>query len=538
MADKIFYNGRIYTMAGGRRSLKEAVAVEGHLIQAVGSNADMLALAGDGCEKIDLKGRCMLPGFNDSHCHVVLTGLEYEKVNLRDARSLEECIRLCREYIEENHVPAGSWVCGSAYDHNIFEDVKKVPDRYDLNKISAEHPIILERVCGHIAGANDLALKIIGFDDDSEVTGGVFDRDEHGHLTGVLREAALDLFKQRMPKLDVSGVRRCLLRVYEEAASYGVTSMQTDDLEGAPLEVLMEAYNGLAREGLATVRIFEEVQAARIPVLEEFLEKGLRTGDGDRFFKIGNIKLLTDGSLGARTAYLREPYSDEPDNQGVAVYTQEALNEVVMAAHKAGMQIACHAIGDGAASQCIKAFTEAYESDHIDLRNRIVHCQFVDEEMLDEMAKYNICADTQPPFVPSDYPLTRSRLGERDRGGYVWKSMLDKGIHIGGGSDSPVETFNPVWGIHCAVNRTDIDGKPEGGWHPEEKLSVDEAVLVYTIGGAYLSFEEDIKGTIEPGKLADMAVLNGDIFEIPAEEIKNLENVMTVMDGRIVYSKC
>ncbi len=537
MADKVFYNGKIYTMDGGRSSEVSAVAVSGHRIEAVGDSGEMLQLAEEGCEKIDLEGRCMLPGFNDSHCHVLLTGLEQEKVSLRGARSIEECIRRCREYIEKTHLPEGSWICGSGFDHNIFEDEKRVPDRHDLDRISTKHPIIFDRVCGHIAGVNDLALREVGYDAHTVVTGGVLDKDENGRLTGVIREAALDLFKQRMPKADVAGAQKALLRVYGEAAACGVTSMQTDDLEGASLEVVMAAYNGLADKGLAAVRIFEEVQAARVPILREFLKKGLRTGDGSRFFKIGNIKLLTDGSLGARTAFLREPYSDEPDNRGVAVYTQDALNEVVMEAHLAGMQVACHAIGDGAAAQCIEAFGRAWESDHVDLRHRIVHCQFVDEQMLDDMVRFHICADTQPPFVPSDYPLTASRLGNRDAGGYVWKSMLKKGIHIGGGSDSPVETFDPIWGIHCAVNRTDQDGNPPGGWHPQEKLTVEEAVSIYTAGGAYLSFEENEKGTIGPGKLADMAVLDRDIFTIPSEEIRYLNNVMTVMDGKIVYCR-
>ena len=537
MADKVFYNGRVYTMAGGSPSLVSAVAVRGHLIEAAGSDEEMLALAGKDCEKIDLQGGCMLPGFNDSHCHVLLTGLEKERINLHGARSLAECIRLCREYVEDHHVPEGEWICGYGFDHNIFEDEKRVPDKRDLDKISRKHPILLDRICGHIAGVNDLALQAAGYDDQTAVVGGVLDKDTEGHLTGVIREAALDLLKQRMPKMDAESVRRNLLHVYKEASSYGVTSMQTDDLEGASLEVVMEVYQSLAAEGLATVRIFEEVQAARPPILLEFLKKGFRTGDGDRFFKIGNIKLLTDGSLGARTAYLREPYCDDPENRGVAVYTQEDLNEVVMMAHKAGMQVACHAIGDGAIAQCIEALGEAYRSDHVDLRNRIVHCQFVDDQMLDDMARCHICADTQPPFVPSDYPLTASRLGNRDQGGYAWKSMLQKGIRIGGGSDSPVETFNPIWGIHCAVNRTGEDGMPAGGWHPDEKLSVEEAVSIYTAGGAYLSFEEDIKGTIEPGKLADMAVLDRDIFEIPPEEILSLKNVMTVMDGKIVFKR-
>lgn len=284
-----------------------------------------------------------------------------------------------------------------------------------------------------------------------------------------------------------------------------------------------------------TVRIFEEIHAPRPDALQDFLRHGLRTGDGSDFFKIGNIKLITDGSLGTRTAYMRQDYSDDPGNQGIAVYTQDELDELVMAAHGAGMQVAAHAIGDGAAMQCIIAFEKAWESDHVDLRNRIVHCQFADNDMLERMAKSHIAADIQPPFVPSDSPLTASRLGERAQNGYVWKSMIEKGIHVGGGSDTPVEPFDPIWGIHCAVNRTDETGWPEGGWQPGQRLSVKEAVKLYTSDGAYLSLEEKRKGTLELGKLADFVVLDQNIFEVNPESIKEIKVLMTVVGGKTVY---
>lgn len=535
MADKIFYNGVVYPMDDKCPRMVTAVAVKGNRIEAVGSDRDMLLLAQAGCEKIDLEGRCVLPGFNDTHCHVVLTGIEYEKISLRGAKSVEECVDRCRNYIEKNHVKEGTWIYGSGYDQNRFEGEQRNPVREDLDRISRVHPIIMERVCGHIATVNDLAYHLAGYDENTHISGGVIDRDDQGRRTGIIREAALDTFKRNMPKRGAEEIRRAADRVFREAASFGVTSMQTDDLEAAPFDVIKEAYDELAAEGKATVRIWEEVQAARVPVLNEFLTKGMRTGDGTPFFKVGNIKLLTDGSLGARTACLREDYSDDPGNAGVAVYSQAELNEVVMAAHRAGMQVAAHAIGDGAAAQCVEAMTLAYRSDMKDLRNRIVHCQFVDEGILQSMKEGHICADVQPPFVPSDRPLVDSRMGRRAEGGYVWKSMMNHGIVIGGGSDSPVETFDPIWGIHCAVNRTDEAGYPEGGWHPSEKLTIGEAVSIYTRSGAYFSFEEDTKGSLRPGKLADMAILDRDIMNVPEEEILTVHNVMTVSDGRIVY---
>ena len=535
MADKIFYNGKIYTQAG---SVASAIAVAGNRIQAVGTDQELCSPEGENCEMVDLRGRCVLPGFCDSHCHVLLAGLEYEKIPLRGARSIEEVIERGKKFIEERKIPAGTWVIGSGYDHNIFPEQRQ-PERKDLDRISRVHPVMIERVCGHIGAANTLALAEAGFHADTviEGEGGIIGKDADGEMNGVLVETALDVFKRNIPKADLAQAKRAILRVFEEVAAYGVTSMHTDDLEGAPLDIVMQAYRELRQEGKATVRIWEEVQKPRLPVLEEFLASGLRTGDGDEFFKIGNIKLITDGSLGARTALMREDYSDDPGNRGVGVYTQEELNEIVRTAHRAGMQVACHAIGDGAIAQCTEALSRAYLEDGADLRNRIVHCQFTDEELRSRMAEGHICADAQPSFVVSDLPLVYQRIGERAREGYAWKSMLDKGIHVGGGSDGPVETFNAVQGIHDAVNRASGEGQPSESWNPEEKLTVEEAVRMYTSEGAFLSLEEDIKGTLEPGKLADFVVLDKNIYEIPPETIHTARCVMTVMDGRIIYRR-
>ena len=533
MADIIFYNGRIYTLAGEKRV--SALAVTGYRIEAVGKDREILALAGSSTQLIDLKGKCVLPGFTDTHCHAYYKGLARRQIPLNGVRSVEEIVRRGREFLEKNRPPEGTWLVAGGFDHNHF-DVPRLPAARDLDRISTRHPILLERICGHIGSVNTLALSLTGF--DREITfegGGGVEKDEQGRPTGVIVETALDLIKTRIPKPDKNTVKEAFYAAFEEANTYGVTGMHTDDIPGSSLQTVLDACRELEEEGRMTVRIWEEVEEPRIPELEEFLASGLRTGSGNRFFRIGNIKLIADGSLGARTALLQAPYSDDPENCGVRVYTQDELEEVVLAAHKAGMQVACHAIGDGAVRQCAAALRRAYESDGKDLRNRIVHCQFLNEEILETMAAGHVCADIQPAFLASDLPIIHERMGERDAGGYAWKSLTEKHLILGGGSDCPVETFNPLWGIHCAVNRTDAAGQPEGGWHPEQKLTVEEAVRLYTTGGAMLSLEEDCKGTLEPGKYADFAVLDHDIFTVSPDRICEIRNIMTVMDGRIVY---
>ncbi len=528
----IFDNGRIYTQAG---RIASAIAVSGCRIAAVGSNDEICRMQSEKTKRIDLKGRCVVPGFTDSHCHVLYGGLAAEQLSLRETTSICGMIREIQAYIKEKKLSPGTWILASGYDHNIFPEGRH-PDVKDLDAVSEEHPILIERVCGHIGAANSLALALTGFDREQVFPGG--GRIERGPDTkpnGILVETVLDRIKDHLPKPTVEESARAIRRIFAEASSYGVTSMHTDDVAGSTLETVMSAYQRVKEEGKATVRIWEEVQAPRIPDIREFLKKGFRTGDGDRFFRIGNIKLITDGSLGARTALMSQPYNDDPVNTGVQVYTQEELNEVVRFAHLSGMQVACHAIGDGAAAQCAAAMSAAYRSDGRDLRNRIVHCQFVNDSVLSVMREGHVCADVQPAFLASDLPMIHSRTGSRDSGGYAWKSLMDNGILLGGGSDSPVETFNPIWGIHCAVNRTDAGGLPDGGWHADEKLTVEEAVRMYTVNGAFLSLEEEEKGTLETGKLADFVVLDRDIYEIDPTDIKNTRVVMTIMDGKIVF---
>ncbi len=532
--DYAFINGKVYTLEG---SMAEAVAVSGEKISALGKTIDIKGLCDSNTKIIDLEGKCLLPGFNDSHMHFIGHGLLYDKIHLRGVASVDEMVNLGRKFIEERNRKDGEWVVGYGFDQNLFID-KTFPLKEDIDKISDKHPVLVDRVCGHIGTVNTLALKILGITKNTVIQGGIIDKDEYGNPTGILREAALDWAKSHIPRPNVEQIKDIIMQTAEEALSLGLTSLQTNDSEAADFDTVFEAYQSLRNEDKLKIRIFEEIHTSRPEELKLFLGKGMKTGFGDDFFQIGNIKLFADGSLGARTAAMREAYSDDPNTRGIFVYTQEELDELVDIAHKAGMQVACHAIGDGAIEQCINAIEKAMKKNSKDLRHRIIHCQIVDAHLLKRMVCIGIGADIQPPFVASDYMIVADRVGvERGNKSYPWKTMLDLGIHLGGGSDCPVETYDPLWGIYCAVTRQDEKGQPAGGWLPDERLSVEEAVKLYTIGSAYLSFEENKKGTIKEGKLADMVVLSEDVFEVKPENIKDIQVLLTMVGGKIQYTK-
>ena len=578
MALTAFLHGKIYTMQSKAADvapftllkdvsdivMAEAMLIDGDTITAVGSDAQILARireisAGTGSETVtavDLAGRCVLPAFNDSHCHLLATGLNQIRLDLRGVRSCEEIVERGRAYLSSASLSADDWIVGYGFDQNLFED-KRLPDRLTAEAISSDHPVFLDRVCGHVGAVNRAALQIAGFDENTVITGGVLARDENGKLNGILKEAALDGMRRLITEPSPAMLEAALLHAMQDANRFGLASVQTDDLESAALDSVIALYHKLESEGRLTLRIYEEIQQPRVPQLQEFLARRLRTGDGDDFFRIGNIKLLTDGSLGARTAYMRQPYADAPETAGVAVYTQDALNEVVALAHRNGMQVAFHAIGDGAIEQVINSVEYAGKAEakasaslsdekisHSEAhaytavashRHRIVHCQFIGEDLLARIKDAGLCADIQPPFTASDYPIVDARVGvERSDWSYVWRTMAEVGIPLGGGSDSPVETMNPIWGIDCAVNRTDLTHLPVKGWHASQCLTVPQAISLYTRGSAYTEFSEHRKGQIAEGMLADFIVLSEDIFEVETRRIRDIQVLETYVGGRPV----
>lgn len=578
MALTAFLHGKIYTMQSKAADvapfallkdvsdivMAEAMLIDGDTITAVGSDAEILARireisAGTGSETVtavDLAGRCVLPAFNDSHCHLLATGLNQIRLDLRGVRSCEEIVERGRAYLSSASLSADDWIVGYGFDQNLFAD-RRLPDLSTAEAISPDRPVFLDRVCGHVGAVNRAALAIAGYDENTVITGGVLARDENGKLNGILKEAALDRMRRLITEPSPAMLEAALLHAMQDANRFGLASVQTDDLENASLDAVLAVYHKLETEGRLTLRIYEEIQQPRVPQLQSFLDRGLRTGDGDDFFRVGNIKLLTDGSLGARTAYMREPYADAPETAGVAVYTQDALNEVVALAHRNGMQVAFHAIGDGAIEQVINSVEYAGKAEakasaslsdekisHSEAhaytaaashRHRIVHCQFIGEDLLARIKDAGLCADIQPPFTASDYPIVDARVGvERSDWSYVWRTMAEAGIPLGGGSDSPVETMNPIWGIDCAVNRTDLTHLPVKGWHASQCLTVPQAISLYTRGSAYTEFSEHRKGQIAEGMLADFIVLSEDIFEVETRRIRDIQVLETYVGGRPV----
>ena len=531
--DTILYNGVVHTMAGPDAS---ALAIQKGRLALVGSDEAALALRTADTAVIDLGGRCVMPGFVDSHMHLVITGIASAQLDLRGVRSLEEIVQRGRDFLANNTLAEDEWVLGYGFDHNLF-DPPVLPDRTTADAISADRPVILDRVCGHVGAANGPALALAGYDENTVIPGGALEKGPDGRLTGVLHEAALDRIKHAVPRLGKERVLRILRETGGRMAAAGLTGVHSDDVgpEGTTWAALRWAADRLEAENAFPLRIWEEWEAPTAEALaRDVLSQPLRSFQGTDCLKVCNIKLISDGSLGARSALLRADYSDDPGNRGIAVYTREKLDELVALCHANDLQAACHAIGDGACEMFVNAVEKAMAADPKPLCHRVVHCQFGDEALYRRMASLGMGADVQPPFVPTDAPVTPARMGDRTASSYAWKTLLDLGVRLGGGSDSPVEPFAPLWGIHCAVNRPRAQGD-ETPFLPDQCLTAEEAAALYTTGPALLSRSQNDLGTLEAGKLADLVVLGRDLFTVPKGEIKDIPVVLTMVGGRITF---
>ncbi|MDR2175911.1 MAG: amidohydrolase [Synergistaceae bacterium] len=536
---KILFNGIIRTGVPGQGTAQAVAFEEGSpgrpgRIVAVGGDSDISALGGPGTERIDLGGRLLLPGFIDSHMHMAVTGHHMEQLKLNGVKSRGELVARARAYIEEKRLPEGEWLEGIGFNQEEF-DVPDMPDAALADEISRNHPIILIRQCYHVAVANSAAISKI--DPSSGYPGA--ERDASGRLTGVFRERGMGLLFGLRPAPSRGEIERRILSAAEKAVRTGLTSVHSIDLvRNADRESTLGVFQSLAREGRLPLRVCEGFSPHSPEFLSEFLEREeWRTPTP--FFKLGFVKLVADGSLGARSACLREPYSDAPETRGKANFTQEELEAYVSAAHAAGRQIAVHAIGDAALEQVLRAMEKIEKSaagplSVRGLRHRVVHMMTGDLSQYERAGRLGLCADIQPAFLLHHFTMS-GRLGPRTETAYAWKTLLDLGISLGGGSDSPIDTFDPLFGIYCAVTRQDRNGSPEGGHTPGQRLTVEEAVKLYTSGSARLAFEENEKGTVEPGKLADFAVLTRDIFTVPPREILETRAAMTWVDGKLAF---
>jgi len=542
MGKFFFYNGNIITMDEANEFI-EAVLVEGDKIRFCGNYEEGRQLVDDETTYIDLNGKTLLPGFNDSHMHLISYGLTKYKVNLLNAQSIEEIQHTLVHFLsKERNKIFKDWVLGHGWNHESFKE-KVLPNKEDIDRVINDRPVFLARACYHICVVNSKALELAGITKDTkDPEGGRIDRDPlTGEPTGVLRENALYLVYNIIPFTDnIAEIKELILSSISDANKVGLTSIQTDDFSHLKsFNKIIDAYSQLKNEGRLKARINLQMLLENHDKLTEFLKLGIKSGDGDEYLRFGPLKILGDGSLGSRTAALEEPYEDDPTTDGVLIYKDNELEELLDKAHNNGLQIAIHAIGDRCMNQILKLYDglqKKYQKE--DPRFRIIHCQIGSEEIFNKFLELDVIADIQPIFTKTDMHMADKRVGKkRIEWSYIWKTMMKKGIRLSGSSDAPVEPFDPILGVYTAVTRQDLKGIPEGGWYPQESLSIYEALKLFTTNSAYSTFEDDIKGKIKPGMLADLVVLSENIIKLPASDIKDIKVELTILGGEIVFQR-
>lgn len=532
--EKIFYNANVITVDTARPRAA-AFAVTAGRFAAVGGNQEVLALRQAETEVFDLGGTTVLPGFNDSHMHLMSIGSGQEKADLGAATSRQELIRLGRDFLQSQ--PNRTWVLGRGWSQERFHD-KAMPTRHDLDAIAADRPVYFVRVCGHVAVANSIALKLAGIAGEADApTGGQIDVDASGAPTGILRENALGLVGNLLPAADIADYKRMFLAGAQAALRYGITSVTSDDIgELADAELKLEALQELLCENRFPLRYNIQARVSTPAQVEKLRELRERYAFPAHTVEFGPLKLMCDGSLGGRTAALNEPYSDDPENRGVAILTQERINEMFALAHALGWQVSAHAIGDRTMEMLIDGFRFMLrQKPASDARPRIIHAQITNWYILDACRELGVVCDIQPIFVANDHSFVERRVGtERSKLSYAWKTMLQLGISAAGGSDAPVADCNPLLGLHAAVTRQDSSGNPPDGWLPEQKLTLDEAVHLFTLGSAFASFHEHNRGSITEHKLADFVVLSEDLTQVPPSALKDVTVAATYIGGEFV----
>ena len=531
-ADLVLLNGNIVTM-NKTNPRAEALAIKGDTIVAVGSNKEIGKYADKKKTKIiDLQGKLALPGFNDSHVHFVYGGHALMSISLDGVTSFGEIQRRVKEKVKDKN--EGEWISGRGWDQEILPG-KKWPTKELIDEVAPNNPVSLSRICGHCTLVNSYVLRISGITKDTpNPPGGVIVKDPRtGEPTGILHEKAMDLIKRpRLSDKESYEMDKKAIRLAEkEAARFGVTSVQD-------LDHKIGVFKELLDEGELTVRVSAGMELSSSPEkLQEYKEWKQKLIDNNHMLRFGVIKGFIDGSLGGSTALLAVPYKNNPSTSGLLLMTQEELNEMIALYDKEDFQIAIHAIGDKGCNVVLNAFEESIKRNgKRDARHRIEHATVIIPEDIPRFNTLGVIASVQPVFGPSYGQTIQSffedRLGkERSKYTNIWNTLAQANARLAFGTDWPVESLNPMEGIYSAVSRKSIADKTGAAWLKDESLSIEKAIEFYTLGSAYASFEEDIKGSFQVGKLADIVVLSKDLFTIPEEEILKTEVVYTILGG-------
>ena len=529
-ADLIVTHANIYTV-DRQHPKAEAVAVIGDRIVAVGSVAEIDPWRGSESRVIDAHGKLLMPGFNDAHVHFTDGGAALAEVQLNDATSAEEFKR--RIATQAAKTAKGEWVLGGDWDETKWSS-RQQPTAALIDDVTRSIPVFLSRYDGHQGLANSAAMKLARISAETpDVPGGVIVRDASGTPTGIFKDAAQALIFKAIPPASHDQRLAAAKRALAYAASVGVTSVQHMSAEYADVEV----YSELLEQGHLTTRIY---CAPLETGWQDQAKLGVRRAWGSSYLRLGAVKGFADGSIGSRTAALFEPYTDEPNNRGILsaeMHPPEAMRERLVKADGVGLQLRVHAIGDRAISMILDMFDAIQKANgYHDQRMTIEHAQHVAPEDFERFAKLHVIASMQPYHAIDDGRWVEARIGrERARTSYAWRSFLDHGVRLAFGTDWDVAPLDPVLGLYAAVTRATLDGKNPEGWIPEQKITLAEAVEAYTLGSAFAEFQEKEKGSITPGKLADMVILSGNIFDMKPESIRNVKVETTIVGGKIVY---
>ncbi|WP_347862573.1 amidohydrolase [Salimicrobium sp. PL1-032A] len=525
----IWFGGKIYTMVE-EGAWEEAVVVEDGMIIDTGSTHTLYSRYEDRIEEEhNLNGAVMYPGFTDSHLHMIMHGERLLRLDLSFMKSKQEVLQALKQ--RAGSTPAGEWVIGEGFNENQWKE--KTPlHKAELDEVSTEHPIMLSRICRHALVANSKAIDLAGVDKTTpDPQGGKVEKDEKG-LNGLFHDEAQDYIKKAMPEVSSAYLEEALTQAVEDMYSRGLVGGHTEDLYyyggfRKTLDAFHRVIDGTKRKFRANLLVHHKA-------IDEMEASGLSFGDGTAYVELGAMKIFSDGALGGRTAWLTAPYEDDPSQEGMMIHSGKDLDHLFEKARQKRMPVAVHAIGDGA----VEAVVERMERYPVEQggRDRIIHAQILNDGLMERLKKLPVVLDIQPSFVASDFPWVIDRLGEdRLKKSYAWKTLYDKGILLAGGSDAPIEEVNPLMGIRAAVDRRATEDYKV--YQEEERLSMYEAVSLYTKGSALATGKEKEQGMIREGYLADFTILDRDLFSLAPYEVSDAVVLMTVVDGEIMYEK-
>lgn len=526
MPSVLFRNARFLTL-DRTNPRTEALAVRDGRVVTAGSEQDCRDALDSGFEVRDLRGAWVIPGLTDSHIHFTAYAQSLREIILEDAPSMAEALERVRRRAAS--LQPGEWVLGGNWDFNRWQE-RRPPDRLALDAVTPHNPAALHSRDGHSLWVNSRALELAGITAETpDPLGGHIVRMPDGSPSGLLQENAQDPIWDAVGEMPVEALVELLKEAFPHAHAAGLTSIH--DFDGTDA---IAAYRRLHDSGELGLRVFKSLPAA---YLDRALEEGIRTGQGDEWLRYGPVKIFTDGALGSHSAAMLEPFADDPGNTGIEVTPPEPLQGMVLRASAGGIWCALHAIGDKANRNALNAFERARrELPDSGVRYRIEHVQHLHPDDLPRLASLDVIASMQPIHATSDMYLADELLGGRARYSYAWRSLLNSGARLAFGSDSPVEPLDPFLGIYAAITRQ-RDGRPEGGWYPEERLSAEEAVRAYTEGAAWASGEERLKGTLAPGMLADFVALPSNPLEGDPDALLAMQVQLTCIGGEVVYSR-